>query len=81
MGAGRGAGILSFSRSLNFSVSSVFFYKFGKIHGFHDCCLGTGYAIGCWAVRKMVLYIACFAYNIIIIISFVVLLNCVYLKL
>ena len=46
----------------------------------HSCCLGTSCAIGCWAVRKIVLCIACFAHFIIIITpSFVLLLNCFYL--
>jgi len=68
-------------------------HELWEIGGFHDCCSGTGCAISHWTVRKIVLCIACFAYSItitiviviiivvvIIIISFIVLLNCLYLN-
>ena len=54
-----------------------------ETHGFHNHCSGTGCAFSHQEVSKIALYIACFAYSFIlllIIISFFVLLNCLYLK-
>jgi len=50
-------------------------HEFGEICGirelhetsrFRDHCSGTGYAIGCQAVRKVVLCIDCFAYSLLL---------------
>jgi len=38
---------------------------------FYNCCSETGYAIGCWAVRKTVWCIACFAYSVILVVMVV----------
>ena len=48
--------------------------------GFHDSCSRTGYAISHQAVRKTVLCTACFAYALLLFISFVLLLNRLYLN-
>ena len=55
---------------LNFSMSLVFFCQFGEFceirefgeirelqetRGFHDRCSGTGYAVGHWVARQIVL--------------------------
>jgi len=65
-------------------MSLNIFREFHENHKFRDCCLGIGCEIGHRAVRKIVLCIACFAYSVtvtvIIIPSFVVLLNCLHLN-
>jgi len=59
-------------RNSLFSVSLNFFCEFNesselwKACGFHDCCLGTGYAIAYQVVRKTVFCIACFAYLLLL---------------
>ena len=66
---------LFFPRSLNFSVSLVFFGEFCKIHKicyFHDRCSGTGYTTGSQAVRKIVLCVTCFAYLLLVVVILLV---------
>jgi len=61
------------------------FHEIREFCEFRDCCLGTGWAVGDRAVRKVVLHIACFAYFVVVVVimiisSFVVLLYCLYLN-
>jgi len=39
--------------------------EFPETREFHDCCSGTGCTIDRWAVRKIVLCIAWFAYSLL----------------
>ena len=79
MGVGQGAGTLSPGFDL-FCEFEFFFCEFGEfceIRKFCDRCSGTGCAVSCRVVRKIVLCMACFAYSLTIV--FFVLLNCLYL--
>ena len=79
MGVGRGAGTPSL-----LWIQLSFFYEFKLFQEFCDCCsgFGCGSVIGQW--EEIALYVACFAYSIIIVVAiiipFVVLLNCISLK-
>ena len=80
---------LAGGRNSLFSVSLIFFREFGELYkicesgkiselweigGFRGCCLGTGYAIGHQAMRKILMCIACFAYSFLLLLLLLLLL-------
>jgi len=77
-------------KNLSVSLASSVNSETHEFCKFCNCCSGTGCTIGCWAVRKIVLCIACFAYSVIVVVvvivivitvpSFFVFLNCLYLN-